>query len=674
MSANEVQPSTAMAHTAEETGELQRCSDHLVRVLELAATWRGCNTSQIAESLLDALRGLIGLDFLYLHLDRAAQEFVRVGDALDYGVSAHRIPGDLAPWLHAEPEVWPHKIPVGGAELSILTLPLGITSRIGILVAGSRRSGFPRNEERLTLSVAAMHATLAIREAREPGDHASRELAENDRQLGLTLNNIPALAWSTTPDGMLDFANQRFLDLVGLTLAEISGVGFTRIFHPDDMPHLVSTWQEIMASKRGRDVEGRIRLADGDFRWFTFRQNPLLDSDGNVRKWYGVVLDIDDRKRAENALKASEAALSASGQNLRLMLDSLPVLAWSARPDGGAEFVNQRWVDYAGVPAEQILEWGFLNFYHPDDVESMVATWARDLARDDQTQLKGRIRRADGEYRWFYFSGRKMTDANGVVRWVGANVDIEDLTRAEEALRQSQTDLAHMTRMTTMGELTISIAHEINQPLMAIVTNAGTCLRWLDDEQLNIAQARQAAERIVRDGHRAGDIISSIRALAQKLPPRMERMDLQQAIEEVLELLGGELRRRGIEITTEFAPDARVVVGDRTQLQQVILNLIMNSAEAMASTERRRLEIRSEISNDEYSQVCIADTGIGFNPDTVARIFDAFFSTKPGGIGMGLSICRSIVESHSGRIWTSDNVPRGGVVCFTLSRARELDH
>jgi PAS domain S-box-containing protein len=495
--------------------------------------------------------------------------------------------------------------------------------------------------------------------------------SESERELALIINTIPAMAWSSTPDGMLDFCNQHLLDFVGLPAEEIMGSGFYRIFHPDDTPRMFSAWQEIIVAKRGREVESRIRGADGAYRWFTLRQNPLLDADGEVVKWYGVLLDIEDRKRAEDALRVSEAALSASEQNLRLTLDSLPVHAWSARPDGGADFVNQSWVDYAGVPAERILEWGFLDFYHPDDVEGMVEIWARDLERSDRTVLKGRIRRADGQYRLHFFAGRKITNANGVVRWVGANVDIEDLQRAEEQLRRSQTELAHMTRMTTMGELTVSIAHEVNQPLMAIVTNAGTCLRWLDEGQLDIEQARKAAERVVRDGHRAGDILSSIRALARKTPPRMTPMDMTDAIDEVRELLKGEFQRRGVESQIELPKAPLFVSGDRTQLQQVILNLLMNGVEAMAENtpENRRLAIQVLAGGDGFAQVRVADVGVGLDAGVADRVFDAFFSTKPGGIGMGLSICRSIVEAHGGRIWAANNEPRGSVFCFTVPLA-----
>lgn len=491
------------------------------------------------------------------------------------------------------------------------------------------------------------------------------------KELELVINTIPALAWSATPDGMLDFSNQQLRDYVGLTSEEILGDRFFRIFHPDDTPRMAEAWREILASKQSREVEARIMGADGVYRWFTLRQNPLMGPDRAVLKWYGVLLNIEDRKRTENALKASEIALAASERNLRVFLDSLPVLAWSARPDGSADFVNRRWVEFAGASSEEILEWGFLKFYHPDDVEGMVQIWTHALASGSQIQLKGRIRSANGQYRWFLFAGQKITDANGVVRWVGANVDIDDLVEAEQQLQQSQTELAHVTRITTMGELTISIAHEISQPLMAIVVNAGTCVRWLDEDQFNPGQARRAAERIVADGHRAGDIIASIRSLARKAPPRMERLGAYEVVKEVVALLAGEILRRDLDVATDFPGVPLLVLGDRIQIQQVLVNLIMNAAEAMEESvpECRRLIVSGFVDRGDFARISVTDKGVGLSDDTIGRAFDAFFSTKSGGIGMGLSICRSIVEAHGGRIWASQNKPQGSIFSFTLPLA-----
>ncbi|HSI49490.1 MAG TPA: PAS domain S-box protein [Ideonella sp.] len=797
-----------LPHAVADDKASPRSDDHFEDLFRLASTWRGLDPTAIAESLLEALVDILELDFAALRFSDTVHLFLRIGKSFSTTHSA----GDLVPsidsWLGTHPELGSAAMTVGKEVLHVAALPLGEIASMGSLVVGSRRTGFPLRPEWLRLKVAAMQAGLACREIRElndlrpPADTRMEKptgaaLAESEWRLNLIINTIPAMAWSATPDGMLDFCNQHFLDFVGLSSSEILGLGFYRIFHPDDMPHLLAAWQEIMASKRAREIDGRIRRADGEYRWFTLRQNPLLDPSGKVSKWYGVVLDIEDRKRAEEALKHARSALVASEQNIRLIVDSLPVLAWVARPDGTAEFVNRRWAEYAGVEAEQILEWGFLNFYHPDDVAGMVETWKDALETRDRMDLKGRIRRFDGEYRWFYFSGRKITDANGVVRWVGANVDFEDLQRAEDALkaseqrlkliidtipvmawssdaggyvdffsknlldfcglryedvvgegysrmfhqddvdsmlhrwervrsikrgeeidarvrradgeyrwftfrqsplldangdvvkwygalieiedrkraedelRQSQNELARVARMTTLGELAVSIAHEVNQPLMAIVTDAGTCMRWLDEAQFDATRARQAAERVVREGHRAGEIVAGIRALARKAPARMEPMDLHQAIRDVLLVLNGEFRRRNVDANFDVGAEPLIVLGDRTQLQQVLLNLVMNSVESMADTEQvgRRLKICSAVREDGFGQVSVIDTGTGVQRGDMDRIFDAFFSTKPGGIGMGLSICRSIVEAHGGSVSARNEVPRGSTFSFTVPLA-----
>lgn len=794
--------------TTTSADELEK---NLARIGAVAATWLERDTTFIAESLHDTLIGLLDLDFAYLRLDDAGHTFFRSGRALALGEDA--ISTALAPWLQTDPQKWPSRLSIGDLTLPVIPLLLGIAAPIGLLVAGSRRDGFPTARDYAQLGFAVGQATIAFREVRQlsdrqlPRDTRYQEVTEEtpvarERRLQLFIDTIPVTAWCTSADGMAEFFNLHHLDYVGRTNEELRGLGFLSQFHPDDLPDMLRIWQGMMAAKRGGDLEGRTRRADGEYRWTLLRTNPLLDDGGNVIRWYGINTDIEDRKRTEDSLKAAEAALAASERNLNVIIDSLPVLVWSSRADGSCDYVNKHYLDYVGLPHADLLDWGFLGVLHPHDVDGLVNGWKDQLSQDAATH-QARIRRHDGEYHWFYFAGQKFTDTSGNVRWFGVSLDIENLKRAEKALRdsetalrksevrlrqiistipglawsanthgeatfinqhyldyvgmsleealgigwastvhpddvnhllsawqamrdsgrggdvearlrrhdgqyrwflfrtnplyddagnvlqwfgintdmedrkraeeglrQSQSELAHMTRMMTMGELTVSIAHEVNQPLMAIVTNAGTCLRWLDEDQLDVAQARQAAERIVRDGHRAGEIVTSIRALAQKSPAKLERMELTKAIRDVLELMRGELQRRGIEETVNLT-DAIEVVGDRTQLQQVILNLIMNGAEAMSASadSPRLLNIHASPNGAEFAEVRIADFGPGIDPEIDARIFEPFYTTKPSGIGMGLSICRSIVEAHGGQIWTSRNAPRGSVFHFTVRRA-----
>lgn len=784
----------------------QRASDDVEAIAALPAQWAGKDPIGIVESVLELLLDRLDLDFAAFRFRDGAPGFVRLGAT----AAAHAPPTDvlktLEPWLLDEDGAESDLIEFGGAAFRLLCRPMGNISSLGNFVLGATRHEFPSRSDTLKLDLAARQAGLACREIRELAEARRPEdlrvekltgeaLAESESRLNLIINSIPAMAWSATPDGFLDFANQYFRDFIFGGYDSVEGANFYQIFHPDDMPTLLSTWQEVMSTKQPREIDGRLRRADGEYVWCTLRQKPLLGADGEVLKWFGVVLVIEDRKRAELALQASEAALSASESNLSLILNSLPVLVWSARPDGSADFVNKLWADYAGKPAEEILGWGFLDTYHPDDMPKMLEIWRRDLETGEETLIKGRIRGADGSWRWFLFKGSKLRDATGVVRWFGANIDIHDLQvaesalraseaalqeserrlqqiissipglawssdsegrttywsqqyldyaglefeavvgfgfldhihpedlphvqevwaatlasgspgeaearlrradgqyrwfliraspfydgagrltqwfgvnvdienrkRAEEELSRSRSDLAHVTRMMTMDELAVSIAHEVNQPLMAIVTNASACLRWLCADEPDIGAARETMERIVSDGHRAGDIVTSIRGLARKTPARLERLGLNPVVQAVLAMLKGELQRRGVAVRTELAVPDVEVTGDKTQLQQVVLNLIMNALEAMTDVEsgQRRLTVRTA-PGKQGARLEVSDTGTGLDAAATDRIFEPFFSTKAEGVGMGLAICRSIVETHGGTITAAGHPLRGSV-------------
>jgi PAS domain S-box-containing protein len=408
-------------------------------------------------------------------------------------------------------------------------------------------------------------------------------------------------------------------------------------------------------------VEGSKALARGEF------QHQVGISGDDELAHLGHVFNDASRR-----LRDLYATLQSREDRLRRVIDTIPAHAWSTLPDGSVDFINQRFLEFAGRSREDLLGWGWGSVVHPDDLGRYVDQWHAAVAAGEPMESQARVRRADGEYRWLLIRNVPLRDELGnIVNWYGTAIDIEERHRAEEALRQAQADLAHVSRVTTMGELTASLAHEVKQPIAAAVTNANTCVRWLARDPPDIAEARAAALRIVDDGRRATDIISGIRLLFTKGAPQREWVDVNDLIREMTVLLRSEATRYDISVQTALAPDLPQVMGDRVQLQQVLMNLIMNGIDAMKAVESTRdLAITSQRGDNEHLIVSVSDTGVGLPRQQVDQIFKAFFTTKDHGIGMGLSISRSIVESHGGRLWAADHDPRGASFYLSLPTRR----
>src|SRR4029077_2534399 len=338
---------------------------------------------------------------------------------------------------------------------------------------------------------------------------------------------------------------------------------------------------------------------------------------------------------------------------------------WSKLPDGSADFLNQRFREYTGLSLAEGLGWGWLNAFHPED--RAEEEWRAAFAIGEPFEKEARVRRADGAYRCFLLRAAPLRDERGnVVKWYGTTTDIEDRRRAEEALQEAQDKLAHVTRVLAMGELAAAIAHEVNQPLTAIVTNGSFSLRGLESGNPNLEELRVAITEIVNDATRASAVISRIRGLLVKGSPRRTELDINEIIQEVFILLRNELTRNRVSLRTDFASNLPRVPGDPVQLQQVLINLVVNAIEAMrASTDRpRELRIRVE-KNADGILVQVQDSGPGIAPELADRIFEPFFTTKAEGIGMGLSISRSIIESHGGHLSMARG-SQGALFQFTL--------
>jgi PAS domain S-box-containing protein len=322
--------------------------------------------------------------------------------------------------------------------------------------------------------------------------------------------------------------------------------------------------------------------------------------------------------------------------------------------------------DRTTIPTWELV----LQRVHPEEAALVKQTIERASQDGKDFEHEYRLVVPEGAIKHVNVVAHALNDESDGIEFVGAVMDVSDRKRAEEALRQAQADLAHVNRATTMGELTASLAHEVNQPIAAAVTNANTCLRWLSRDHPDVEEARAAAMRIVKDGTRASDIVSRIRLLFKKGEPQWELVDVNEVIQEMIVLLRGEATRYSISVRAELATDLPQVTGDRVQFQQVLMNLMINGIDAMKDGDgTRELSIKSQPAENEQLLVSVSDTGVGLPPQQADQIFNAFFTTKPHGTGMGLRISRSIVESHGGRLWAANNSPRGATFHFTLPAA-----
>jgi len=494
----------------------------------------------------------------------------------------------------------------------------------------------------------------------EDRKRAADAILASELKFRMIVHSIPGLVATMTPQGDLELVNQPLLDYTGLVFDALQNWWASGLVPQDELPRVAAEWEQSVETGREYDVEHHMRRADGAYRWFHVRALPLRDNQSMVVRWYCVLTDIEDRKRTEEALRASE-------HHLRLMTETIPALVWRTTPDGEIDYVNRRVLEYTGKPLEHFGSAGWLQLLHPDDVESTIRIWRNNTQTGDSHQVTYRLRRADGTYRWFDVRGEPLRDSEGrVVQWYGICIDIEDSKRIEETLRNTQERLSIASQIATVGELSASIAHEVNQPLTAVVSNGNACLRWLSAQPPNLAKAMEAAERIVRDGKDAGEVVRRIRALFKRAAHEEVALDLNEVIGEVLGLLRSETGKRRVIVETDLGLNLPQVTGDRVQLQQLILNLLLNGIEAMDPvTERpKRLFIRSIQQADDSVLVEIRDSGVGLkDPDTV---FEAFFTTKENGMGMGLAICRSIVQAHNGRLWAASGEGPGATFCFTL--------
>jgi len=494
--------------------------------------------------------------------------------------------------------------------------------------------------------------------AKEAQRRSEAALSEARRELQLTIDSIPVMVSTFDPDGTRSFVNQQWQNYTGHTQREATGKGLNTsvYYHPDDVQRFDNAWHVAQAKGETLSVDVRTRRADGTYRWYTMRRAPLRDERGTVVKWYSVGIDVDDQKAAENALQRSEAYL-AEAQKVSLTGS----IAWDPISDDhfwSDETYQIMGFDRSVKPSMDLI----MQRVHPDDRAHLQHEVDRATRGAQNHDYESRLLMPDGKIKHLHVRAHRVTYASGKEEIVGALMDITESRKAQTALDAAQTALAHASRAATLGEISASIAHEVNQPLAAIVANGQACLRLLRRETPDLNYVRGAIEWIVKDGNRAGEVIRRVRGLLKKADIQKAPLEVNDIVSEVAALLQRELYAQHVTLRLELGSGMPPIVGDRIQLQQVIINLVVNGVDAMQAVTGRSHALLVRSYEDQAHQIVVAvkDSGVGIAAATVDRLFDAFFSTKPSGLGIGLSICRSIIADHGGRLWATNNTGEPG--------------
>src|SRR6266853_1466230 len=713
------------SHT--ESGALRTALRELVALSTIPAAWVGREPPIIAAGLADVLVGSLQLDFAFVRLcDPKGGSAIEV----TRGHAWKAFPEWLRTHLGGVGQFSCKEIvaDLGGAETCRgVVIPIGVNAEAGLVAAACTRTDFPSEIDQLLLSVAANHAAAAFQNARlrheldakvvelsQARNELEMKVAERTADLqrseaylaeAQTLTHTGSWACNIATREILH-SSEEHSRLYGFDPEKgiPSFKEMVQRMHPEDRTQIVESAER--ANSAGKDFEAQFRLLlpDGTTKYVHGVGHPVFNASGTTAEFVGILMDVTERRLAEalrdgesrilemiardapleeileNLVRVVEAQfagllcsvllLDEGGQHVRHgAAPSLPE-GYSKAIDGlsiGPKAGSCGTAMYRREPVvvTDILQDPLWEAYR-DVAEpyGLRACWS--------TPILAHSGKALGSFAMYYREPRSPSSAETRALEMAthlAGIAIErKLAREErERLRHAQAELAHINRVTTMGELTASLAHEVNQPIAAAITDANTCMRWLTRDQPDLEEARGAASRVVKDAKRAAEIVGRIRLLFKKGASQRELVDVNEVIREMIVLLHSEVTRYSVSVRPELAEDLPQFMGDRVQLQQVMMNLIMNSIDAMKDMDRKReLVIKSQRAENEELMVSVSDTGVGVPPQQAEQVFNAFFTTKVDGTGMGLRISRSIIESHGGRLWAADNLPRGASFCFTL--------
>jgi PAS domain S-box-containing protein len=508
-------------------------------------------------------------------------------------------------------------------------------------------------------AITAWYLLLTDIEDRKKAEEALRS---NERNLSLIINTIPTSIHVLRTDGSVLYVNQAVLEYTGLSLEEVQREDYRdRVFHPEDVKRVSEERRQALTRAVPFENEQRALGKDGSYRWFLMRYSPLLDAQGEIDRWYVASFDIEDRKRAEAQLEqaylrlAEAQSLSKTGSFITdLLVDEHH---WSEEAFRIFEF----------DPTMKVTVQKVRDRVHPEDLPSFDAVIAQGMTGTD-VDFYFRIVIPRGAVKHVRGMARVMEQVAGRPLFIGALQDVTESRAAEEALNRVRSELAQVSRVTTLNTLTASIAHEVNQPLSGIITNASTCLWMLNGKSPDVEGARETVRRILRDGNRAADVISRLRVLFSRKEFTLEPLDLNEATREVIALSLSDLQANRVMLRAELADDLPSVKGDRVQLQQVVLNLLRNASDAMVGIDNRPREllIKTAPEGRDAVRLSVADVGVGFRSEVADKLFEAFFTTKNNGMGIGLSVSRSIIEAHHGRLWATANDRVGATFSFSI--------